>query len=182
VNTLHDWPREDSQGSAADALERLFELTVLLGEAMEQDLRRRNLTRPRAALLWVLHHRGPLKQAELAQALRVTPRNVTGLLDGLQAAGLVARSPHPTDRRATLVTLTGIGAAAAKALHTDQLKLADYLFTGLSPAELGGFILTLEGLLASLHSPAFSEVRNAALRRWPPRAARRKRVRKSSSG
>ncbi|MEN3610618.1 MarR family transcriptional regulator [Plantactinospora sp. ZYX-F-223] len=43
---------------------------------------------------------------ELSQALKCTPRNVTGLVDALEAAGFVARSAHPTDRRATVVSLT----------------------------------------------------------------------------
>lgn len=37
------------------------------------------------------------------------PRNVTGLLDALTDKGYVARQPHPTDRRATLVSLTDHG-------------------------------------------------------------------------
>jgi hypothetical protein len=36
----------------------------------------------------------------------VSPRNVTGLVDGLAESGFVTREPHPTDRRATLVALT----------------------------------------------------------------------------
>lgn len=180
MNTLHDWPRAGAEGSSADALERLFELTVLMGEAMEEDLRERGLTRPRAALLWLLHRRGPMKQRELAEALRVTPRNVTGLLDGLQATGFVAREPHPTDRRATLVTLTEMGAEAAAALHTDQLKLAEFLFSALPADQLRGLLTALESLLVSLHDPGFVELRRAALERWPPRDLRGKRARRGA--
>jgi DNA-binding MarR family transcriptional regulator len=167
VNRLHDWPKAAPQGTAPDALERLFELTILMSEAMEQDLRARGLTRPRAAVLWLLHHRGPAKQRELADALRVTPRNVTGLLDGLEDRGLVGRSPHPTDRRATLVTLTDTGAAAAKALHADQLRLASFLFSELSAPQLAATLLTLEGLISRLRDPEFVRVRQTALERWP---------------
>jgi DNA-binding MarR family transcriptional regulator len=44
--------------------------------------------------------------ADLADALAVTPRNVTALVDGLEAEGLIRRVPHSTDRRVTLVELT----------------------------------------------------------------------------
>ncbi|WP_371131993.1 MarR family transcriptional regulator [Streptomyces sp. cf386] len=50
-----------------------------------------------------------MTQRALAASRAVTPRNITGLLDALQEEGLVARDAHPTDRRATLVSLTRKG-------------------------------------------------------------------------
>ncbi len=41
-----------------------------------------------------------MTQRALADALQVTPRNVTGLVDALADSGFVERAPHPTDRRA----------------------------------------------------------------------------------
>ena len=76
---------------AHEALMRLFELTVRLGEEMEKGLVERGLTRARAAVIWQLHQRGPVTQRTLSQALRVSPRNVTGLLDALEAGGYVTR-------------------------------------------------------------------------------------------
>jgi DNA-binding MarR family transcriptional regulator len=43
---------------------------------------------------------------QLAEAIRVNPRNITGLVDALVEGGFVTREPHPTDRRSILVTLT----------------------------------------------------------------------------
>jgi len=53
----------------------------------------------RLRLLYELHCNGPRKMADLADTLSVTPRNITALVDGLEAESLVRRSPHPTDRR-----------------------------------------------------------------------------------
>ena len=61
---------------------------------------------PRLRLLYSVHSHGPQKMADLAGALDVTPRNVTALVDGLEAEGLVRRIAHSTDRRITLVELT----------------------------------------------------------------------------
>src|SRR5262245_10385932 len=97
------------------ALERLFDLSVVLGDLMNRRLHALWLTPARAEVLWLLHRGGPLTQRELSQTLRCTPRNVTGLVDALQEAGFVARKPHPTDRRATLVTLTEKGQDVASA-------------------------------------------------------------------
>jgi len=87
---------------------------------MERGLVERGLTRARARVIWQLYHHGSVTQRELAQALGVTPRNVTGLIDVLAEDGFVARGPHPTDRRATVVTLTEKGSSVAATLHAEE--------------------------------------------------------------
>jgi DNA-binding MarR family transcriptional regulator len=54
---------------------------------LEKGLVERGLTRARAAVIWWLHERGPVTQRTLSEALRVSPRNVTGLLDAWKPAG-----------------------------------------------------------------------------------------------
>lgn len=49
---------------------------------------------------------GPTTPRAVAEALGLTSGAVTGLLDRLEAAGLVARRPHPTDRRSVEVVGT----------------------------------------------------------------------------
>ena len=61
---------------------------------------------PRMKLLYAIRCHGPRKMADLAEALDTTPRNVTAIVDALEAEGLVRRTPHATDRRVTLVELT----------------------------------------------------------------------------
>ena len=62
------------------------------------------------------------RSACASATLDVTPRNVTGLLDALEASGHAARTAHPTDRRASLVTLTNAGQAVA-ALQASRHEL-----------------------------------------------------------
>ena len=52
---------------------------------------------------------GGLRSSELAQHLHIAPRSATEVIDALETKGLVRRSPDPTDRRATLVSLTSKG-------------------------------------------------------------------------
>jgi DNA-binding MarR family transcriptional regulator len=113
------------------ALDRVLELTVLLGRDMTDSLAREGLTESRAHLLWQLQQRGPCTQATLAADLHVTPRAITALVDGLAASGFVTREPHPSDRRATLVTFTERGRATAQALLDGHVRLARQLFAGL---------------------------------------------------
>src|SRR5918994_5550914 len=95
--------------SQVAVFDRLLEIALLIQDDLATSFAGTGLTTARTHLLWVLHHSGPSNQQSLAAALSVSPRNVTGLVDALEAGGYVARQPHPTDRRATLVTLTGRG-------------------------------------------------------------------------
>jgi DNA-binding MarR family transcriptional regulator len=91
-----------------------------------------------------------MTQRELSEVLRCTARNVTALVDGLQAGGYVTRGPHPSDRRATLVALTEQGTRTARNWTRDYRSLATSLFGELTPAELGGFVAGLDKVLVCL--------------------------------
>jgi DNA-binding MarR family transcriptional regulator len=115
----------------------VLELTVLLGRDM--GLAPQGLTESRAHAMWELQHRGPCTQRALAEALQVAPRTITTLIDGLVATGFVTREPHPSDRRATLVTFSPRGRAAAEALADGHRELARQLFEDLPAEALDGF-------------------------------------------
>ena len=136
------------------AFDRVFELAARLGDLMERDLGARGLSTARAEVLFVLHERGPMVQRELSQALRCTPRYVTGLVDVLEAQGWVARSPHPTDRRATLVTLTERGMAAAARMHAEREESAAALFGDVAADDLETFVALLDQVLDRIGRPA----------------------------
>jgi DNA-binding MarR family transcriptional regulator len=61
-----------------------------------------------AALICLDDERG-LSQGEVARLLGVDRTTMVALVDGLQRKGLVAREPHPADRRKNRVALTGAG-------------------------------------------------------------------------
>ncbi|HEV2458502.1 MAG TPA: MarR family transcriptional regulator [Ktedonobacterales bacterium] len=136
------------------AFDRVFELAARLGDLMERDLSARGLSTARAEVLFVLHLQGPMVQRQLSQALRCTPRYVTDLIDALEAQGWVARSPHPTDRRATLVTLTERGTAAAARMHAERQEGASALFGDVPPDDLETFVAVLDQVLDRLGRPA----------------------------
>ena len=132
------------------ALDQVLELAILINDDMTRSLARDGLTPTRAHLLWELHRRGPSTQRVLAEALDVTPRNITGLVDALVATGFVTREPHPTDRRATLVSFTEHGARTAKALDVGREQLAELLFAGMSDENFDGFVAGLDAVLATI--------------------------------
>jgi DNA-binding MarR family transcriptional regulator len=133
-----------------EALDRLLELVVLLNDDATESLAQEGLTISRAKVVWLLHHRGPTTQRALAEALEVTPRNVTGLVDGLVATGFVTREPHPTDRRATLVSLTDRGAVTLAEMDRSHKELAGLLFGEMSGEEFDAFAGGLAHVLTRL--------------------------------
>jgi|SRR5579872_969802 len=122
-----------------ESLDRVFELTLLLGEDMRTGLEREGLTASRAHLLLVLADRGPCSQRQLAGVLKVTPRTITALVDGLQSTGFVTREPDPGDRRIARVTMTARGQAAAHRLLEGRSRLARELFADLPPRRFQAF-------------------------------------------
>jgi DNA-binding MarR family transcriptional regulator len=138
------------------AFDKAFELAAKLSEVMGKALAERGLTTARAEVLYVLHNQGPLVQRQLAQALRCTPRHVTTLVDTLQTAGLVHRTPHPTDRRATLVALTEDGQRLADEL--DQARRhAAHAVLGDAPATHLRHFITIADRIISHISPGGPE-------------------------
>lgn len=120
-------------------LDRVFELTALLGRDANEALARMGLTASRAHLIMELRQRGPCTQRALADSLGVAPRTITTLIDALVATGFVTREPHPSDRRATLVTFTPHGEDTARTLAEGRRHLARQLFEDLPDDVLGGF-------------------------------------------
>lgn len=156
---MHNVSSTEAVRSAA--LERLWGVVSILSGGMASGLAERGLTLARAALLWQLQQDGPSTQHSLSKALRVTPRNVTGLVDALEADGLVTREAHPSDRRATLVTLTGKGDSLARAMKRDQDGFAQILFDGVSARDLAAFGRVLERLMSTLRRTLGAEGANA---------------------
>ena len=133
-------------------LDRVLELVALLDDDTTRSLGRIGLTAARAHVLWELQHRGPSTQRALADALHVSPRNVTGLVDALVEGGFVTREPHPADRRAALVSFTPHGAETAARLVADHRELARLLFAGMAPERFAGLAGGLDELLDRLRA------------------------------
>lgn len=130
------------------ALDRVLALNGLVSRDLARFERRHGLTGPRVHLLWLLGESGPMTQRALADALEVSPRNVTGLVDGLVASGHLTREPHPGDRRATLVTLTPAASRFVTELQESHADLAHRLFGDVPAARLAAFVEVLDETLA----------------------------------
>ena len=96
----------------------------------------RELSVPRARLLAAVVEateagQERVRMGDLAAALRVTARNITTIVDGLESEGLLARKRDSTDRRAILLELTEKGRAHIARIHALQCDLAERMFAPL---------------------------------------------------
>ncbi|HEY1106266.1 MAG TPA: MarR family transcriptional regulator, partial [Agromyces sp.] len=116
-------------------LDRLLEVSELFQKDMARAFAGTPLTPSRVRVLWDLAANGPSTQHELATRLEVSPRNVTGLVDALEAGGYVRRSPHPSDRRAIVVSLEASAQAFMATMQQEHAALTDELLAAVAPAD-----------------------------------------------
>ncbi|MER5946333.1 MarR family winged helix-turn-helix transcriptional regulator [Streptomyces sp. NPDC001904] len=83
---------------------------------------------------------GPVAQAELGRAVSLDPKDMVGVLNDLQAAGLVVRAPDPADRRKNAVSLTAAGEQRLEECTKAGQRANDELLAPLSPAEREQFL------------------------------------------
>jgi DNA-binding MarR family transcriptional regulator len=93
-------------------------------------------------MLLFLSRRRALPMRTIGSRLQVHQTSVTNAVDRLEAAGLAARTPHPTDRRATLVELTPAGLALAEKA-TAALNEQVFADPGLSPSSVSSLVSVL---------------------------------------
>jgi DNA-binding MarR family transcriptional regulator len=91
-------------------------------EEYEQAAAEHSLTGAQARVLGLLSME-PTPMRRIAQKLRCEPSNVTGIVDRLEARGLVERRPDPADRRVKIAAATQEGRSTARRLR-DSLDFA----------------------------------------------------------
>jgi DNA-binding MarR family transcriptional regulator len=80
--------------------------------------------------------RGPLAVNELARRTRVDKAWISRSLRGLEDRGLVARTPHPSDSRASLVSLTEDGEDLVRRIAPVAAARNQRLLAGLDEGEV----------------------------------------------
>lgn len=78
---------------------------------------------------------GPVAQAELVRGVGLDAKDMVGVLNDLQAAGLVVRTPDPHDRRKNAVTVTAQGRRRLARCERAARKANDELLAPLTVVE-----------------------------------------------
>ncbi len=143
----HGW---ESAADGMAAITSLMRAHQIFLARVETVLRPFDVSFARYEVLMLLHFskRGALPMRTIGSRLQVHQTSVTNAVDRLEAAHLVQRLPHPTDRRATLVELTRSGRALAEKA-TAALNAEVFTDTGLSPRAVNDVVKTLGQLRRS---------------------------------
>jgi DNA-binding MarR family transcriptional regulator len=144
---------EHGWGDAADgmaAVTSLMRAQQIVSARVEEVLRPYALTfaRYEVLMLLLLSRRGALPMARIGDRLQVHPASVTNAVDRLEAQGFVRRTPHPTDRRTTLVEITDDGRSVATKA-TDDLNERVFARPGLAHEGVDRLIAVLTELRAA---------------------------------
>ncbi|MFD8324839.1 MarR family winged helix-turn-helix transcriptional regulator [Streptomyces lydicus] len=108
-------PRADSL--TVEVVDLIGTVVVRYHEEYEHAAAEHSLTGAQARVLTLLSIE-PLPMRKVAERLKCEPSNITGIVDRLEARGLVERRPDPADRRVKLAAPTAEGARTAEALRT----------------------------------------------------------------
>ncbi|MCC3770936.1 MarR family winged helix-turn-helix transcriptional regulator [Streptomyces sp. UNOC14_S4] len=103
---------------------------------------------PHHAVLCAVADLGPVAQAELGRRTGFDPKDMVGILNDLQGAGLITRAPDPADRRKNAIALTGEGRRLLGRLTVLGERANEVLLEGLSPREREVFVELLRRVAA----------------------------------
>lgn len=104
--------RPDLDTGAMAVFGRIFRLARIAGDRVEKAYAAYGIGRPEFDVLATLRRAGEpyqLSPGALAASMMLSTGGTTARLDRLEKAGLVERSPSPSDRRGVLVRLTTHG-------------------------------------------------------------------------
>jgi DNA-binding MarR family transcriptional regulator len=93
------------------------------------------ITPAQLGMLAVIDANPGLSQTQAGAALGIDRSTVVGMIDGLEAQGLVLRAPAPHDRRSHALRLAGKGTQMLRRLEEAVRAHEDHVARGLTPAE-----------------------------------------------
>jgi DNA-binding MarR family transcriptional regulator len=94
------------------------------------------VTRAQWKVLFRLTRQPGMRQIELADLLDVEPITLTRIIDRLQEAGLVERTPDPSDRRAWRLHVTAKAQPLVEKLRGIADEMTVETFSGVDPSEI----------------------------------------------
>jgi DNA-binding MarR family transcriptional regulator len=124
-----------------------------LRQAINERVREHGLTVLQYTTLSVLgRRRGGLSNAQLARRSYMTPQSMSEVIDALERAGLIERSPHPNHRRVLPATLTANGRRVLAACEAAVGEMEEQMMRELDPAARAALLDALKTCVRSLHA------------------------------
>ncbi|WP_405906194.1 MULTISPECIES: MarR family winged helix-turn-helix transcriptional regulator [unclassified Streptomyces] len=136
-------------GEAPDArllTEAVTRLRRALRASIRTDYPWETLPMAQVELLQVLGEHSPARISDLATRQRLAPSTVSGLIGQMISAGLVVREVDPSDRRASVVTLTDAGRQQLAAWTAAHERRLDAALAALDDSERAAVVAALPAL------------------------------------
>lgn len=134
--------------TAGDLADRLFQVAHRLRRSTQRVFAPLGLTPAQErALRIVTRSGGSVRMGEIAARMGIVPRSATGLVDRLEEAGVVRRTPDPDNRRSVLVSLADRGEQLRAAMAAARAHAAEELFAPLSDAQRAELARLLDRLV-----------------------------------
>ena len=144
----------------------LHDAARLLRKRFDQKARHLGLTRAQWQVLAHAARNEGLHQGALAEILELEPITLVRLVDRLEAAGLLERRAHPTDRRLKLLHLTDKARPVLEEMRLLGAATREEALAGLRQADRERLTAALLAIRANLsREPADAEPRAAEVAR-----------------
>ena len=102
---------------------------------LDADLASTGLTMPQYTVMAALDRQGDLSSSDLARELGMTAQTVNVLVKGLETAGLLRRTRHPSHGRILLAELTAMGRRALTRGYAAGKAVQDRVLSGLTASD-----------------------------------------------
>ena len=136
----------DLQGLPGHSIRRLHQIAVAV---FLRETQAHGVTPVQYAALQTVGDTPGIDQRTLAANIGLDTSTIAGVLDRLEARGLLARSASPDDRRVRRLTLTPAGRALLKLLVPDMQRAQQRMLAPLPKAERAEFMRMLQVLVTS---------------------------------
>jgi DNA-binding MarR family transcriptional regulator len=130
----------------------LIDVARILRKRFDQNCRGTGLTRAQWQVLSSLYHSEGMTQGALAERLEVEPITIGRIIDRLEAAGMLERRPHPTDRRAWQLFLLPAAHPMLETLKVIAAETRAELLAGLSEDDVQTVITLLNQMKDNLQT------------------------------
>lgn len=149
-------------GRHEPAIMRQAETTLVYIRAFWRDLFRNPLveaaesgiTGPQVTVMTFLVTRGPMTLTELSRLMGMSHSTVSGIVDRLEARGLVRRTPDPKDQRRTRIAVTDNVTRYMRELEAGPSGRLAAALANATPDQRRAIAEGLEALRAVLDQPA----------------------------
>src|SRR5215470_999800 len=150
-------PSVDLEALPGHHIRRLHQIAVAI---FLQETEAHGVTPVQFAALQTVANVPGIDQRTLARTIGFDTSTIGGVIDRLEARGLLTRQTKPDDRRVRLLTLTPDGHTLLREIHPDMQRAQKRMLDPLPPRQRAEFLKMLRTLVEANneHSRAPSEV------------------------